>query len=580
MPPTTVFLNSSLSARAHRVLPRHSLRIPVSDGVEISAEIVRPDSQDRFPVLLGFHPYPNEEQFTEARPVAFCNEFAHVEAGDSNYFVRRGYVHVVANVRGTGASGGRFDNLGKRTILDIYETVEWLARQSWSNGKVGMLGMSYFSIVQQFTAALAPPSLRAIFAPYGWTDMYRDRYYRGGILVHGFMRLWVPSLHRVRAASAVRDALGNEKYQQLVSEALGDPEIANVPFLRNTLEEVGTGANCLIADTVIQPLDNGYYRERSVDWSTRPSIPAYLGADWGIYGLHLPGVMRAWDNWAGPRRLTIGPPLYLDRPIYQYQEEALRWFDHWLKGIDTGMLEESPVNLFIDGTGSWKTADCWPLPNTRWTPFFLHQDGLLSEHEFWTHDNASEYVDAPEERGGASFFTPPVVETTEICGPIALNIWGSTTDTEVLWFATLLHVDADGRERVLTRGWLRGSQRRVDPARSTPWRPYHTHDRREPLEPGEIYEFNIEMRPYAILLRPGERLGIRLRGCDDEKPGNLLQAIGSGSVVRPHRSTVTVHHDAEHPSHLLLPITRGNRIGMFMSGGKLLPPDPPPASRH
>ncbi len=580
MIPATVFVKGSLSARLHEVRARESLRIPVSDGIEIAAELVRPDTAGRFPVLLGFHAYPNDEQFDEIKPVAFCNQYAHIEAGDSNYFARRGYAHVVANVRGTGFSGGLFGNLDRRTILDIAQTIEWLARQSWCDGKVGMLGMSYFSIVQQFTAALAPPSLKAIFAPYGWTDMYRDRYYRGGILVHGFMRLWVPSLHRVRVDSPVRRAIGEAEYRRRVAGALDDPEIAAVPYLVETLEQVDDGANALIADTLIQPLDAPYYRERSIDWSAPPRVPAYLGADWGIYGLHLPGVMRAWKHWAGPKRLTIGPPLYLDRPVYQYQEEALRWFDHWLKGNDTGMMREAPVQIFVDGTGTWKAAHDWPLPETRWTPFFLHQDGLLSEHEFWSEDRASTFVDAPGERGGMSFWTSPIVEATELCGPLALNLWGSSTDSEVLWFASLCLQETDGTMRLLTRGWLRGSQRHTDPVRSEPWLPFHTHEKREPLVPGQIYEFNVEMRPYAILLKPGQRLGIRIRCCDDEKPANLLEAIASGAVSRPVRSTVTVHHSNAFPSHLMVPLVSGNRIGTFMSGGVLLPPDPPPASRH
>ncbi|MGZ9262538.1 MAG: CocE/NonD family hydrolase C-terminal non-catalytic domain-containing protein, partial [Candidatus Binatia bacterium] len=116
------------------------------------------------------------------------------------------------------------------------------------------------------------------------------------------------------------------------------------------------------------------------------------------------------------------------------------------------------------------------------------------------------------------FCTPALVEATDICGPLSLTLYASTTDNEILWFVQLLEVDPQGSERLLTRGWLRGSQRRIDPKRSKPWAPYHFHDKREPLSANEIYEFNIEIRPYGIRLRPGFRLAIRISGDDGGPP--------------------------------------------------------------
>ena len=150
--------------------------------------------------------------------------------------------------------------------------------------------------------------------------------------------------------------------------------------------------------------------------------------------------------------MTIGPPVYLDRPLYQYAYESLRWFDHWLKGIDTGILEEPPIHLFIVGSNEWKHAEQWPLPETKWTPFYLHANGLLSEHEFWSDDGSSTYEDSPQCHGEIEFKTPPVVENTEICGPIVLNLYGSTTATEILWFISLWHFDAEGQVQLADAG--------------------------------------------------------------------------------------------------------------------------------
>ena len=173
--------------------------------------------------------------------------------------------------------------------------------------------------------------------------------------------------------------------------------------------------------------------------------------------------------------MTIGPPFYLDRPLYQYQYESLRWFDHWLKGVDTGMMEEPPIKLFVTGTGEWKTATEWPLPETRWTPFYLHSNGLLSEHEFWPNEGSTTFENSQFNRDSLTFLTPALVENTEVIGPIVLNLYASSTDTEVLWFVSLLDIDLDGNETLLTRGWLRGSQRQVDKKRSKPWQPFHPH---------------------------------------------------------------------------------------------------------
>jgi predicted acyl esterase len=152
---------------------------------------------------------------------------------------------------------------------------------------------------------------------------------------------------------------------------------------------------------------------------------------------------------------------------------------------------------------------------------------------------------------------------------MALNLWASTTDTEALFFASLMHVKADGTRTLLTRGWLRGSQRRLDARASKPWAPVHTHETREPLKPGEITEFAIAINAYGIHLKAGERLALRLKSADDEKPGSTSEVSSMGHLWRRAASHVTVHHDAEHPSHLLLPVTKGNVLGTFISGGVL-----------
>jgi predicted acyl esterase len=559
----------STSRREYGLTLERDVKITMSDSITIDADVFRPDAPGKFPAILGVHPYNKELQTAPVMPTGINRVNACYEAGDPNFYVRRGYVQVVANVRGSGRSQGTYAHYGPREVQDTAEIIEWIAAQPWCDGNVGMFGVSYFSIVQQQVAALKPPHLRAIFAPFGYTDFYRDKFYHGGILSHSFMQTWATHIDNIRVESWYRAHYGEERFNAAIKEVLEDEDIRAVPYLVESLNYPERSGNALITDVLLNPLDGEYYRERNVDYGAHINVPAYHGACWGIYGLHLPGAFRSWDCWEGPKKMIIGPPIYLDRPVYQYQYESLRWFDYWLKGIDTKIMEEPPIRVFVTGTGRWKHTTEWPLPETRWIPFYLHSGGLLSEHEFWPNEGYTTFEDSHFNRNSVTFLSPPLVESTEIIGPIVLNLYGSTTATEVFWFASLLHIDAKGNETLLTRGWLRGSQRQTDPDRSKPWQPFHLHAARDPLVPGEIYAFNIEMRPYGILLAPGERIGVRVKCVDDEKPADALHSIAAGHLWKQGTSRVTVYHNAEYPSHLLLPVTEGNVIETYMSGGNL-----------
>lgn len=571
------------SKRQYGVTIERNVKVPVGKGISIMADIYRPDGPGKFPVLLTMSPYNRVEQGEEMVPQGFPgNQFNRgmLEVGDFNFYVRRGYVMVIANMRGTWGSEGEFGNLNPDhdSIQDIADAIEWLAARPWANGRVAMNGVSYFSVVQKRTAVLKPPSLKAIFAMYGWSDGYRDGYYRGGILAHGFTTYWLQCYAGVfKFSNRLKAAMGEAAYAEAIKRAMMDDELMSVPVLANALRNPDAGVNSMIVEFLLHPLYDDYHAARAVDFS-KSDIPGYFGADWGNFGLHLAGDVRAYQHWKGPKKLTIGPPIYLDRPLYQYDYESLRFFDHWLKDIDTGLMDEAPVNVFIVGTGEWKSSNEWPMPGTRWTPFYLHAKGLLSEHEHWPNEGATTFEDSPFSHGGARFATPAMVEATEICGPIALKLYGSTTDVEVLWFVSLWLASAEardgnaaGKETLLTRGWLRGSQRALDTERSTPWQPVHLHTKREPLTPNQVYEFDVELRPYGILLKPGESLAVRVRCADDDPAETFLDRIAQGAMTRPRAAQVSVHHSAQYPSHLLLPVTRGNRIGSFISGGKLPP---------
>lgn len=567
------------SERKFRVVVEQDVYVSMSDGIVIACDIFRPDSDEQFPAILGESNYGKALQSAPIMPAAMDMKNAGAEAGDPYFYARRGYVHVIADVRGSGKSGGEYTNYGQREQKDTYEIIEWIASQPWCDGNVTMFGASYFSIVQQQVAGLNPPHLKTIFSNYAYTDYYRDKFYHGGIFAYGFVIGWTKLFANARIESWTLKNMGREYYEEGIQRALNDADICGVPQLVEALKSPTKGGNPLVVDTLINHLDGPYYAERNIKYENI-KIPAYLGADWACYGLEGVGPAgRGWENINAPKRMVIGPICYADRPLYQYQYESLRWFDFWLKGVDTGIMHEPAVRIFVMGADEWKDAEDWPLPETKWTPFYLHENGLLSEHEFWPNEGCSSYGDSPvlTPRGSLRFLSPPLVENTEIIGPIILDLYASSTDDDVLWFITLWDVGPQSKgelingegERLLTRGWLRGTQREIDVRKSKLWEPHHTHTKREALTPGQIYQFKIKIEPTGNLFKIGHRIGLKISSSDGEQPKTPLEWIfGSGHLLRQSSSRVTVYHDEEHPSHLLLPVTKGNVIGTFMSGGK------------
>jgi len=549
----------------------------MSDDVEIDVDVFRPDGAGQFPALVSMSAYSKDLQSARIWPEGSSTSYHRgvlntaIEAGPTEFFVRRGYVHIIGSVRGTGKSGGAYEFHGQREIRDIYEVVEWAARQPWCNGHVGMLGLSYFAVSQQMVAALQPPHLKAICPLFALTDCYRDLHYHGGILCSNFLTklfsLQFLDVHHERVAAP--EELGEEGFNAACAKVLADKDIYAVPALVDALKHPGQLGNGTRADVILHPTDGPYWRERSVvDWDAI-QIPAYLGAGWSTYYLHLPGTFRSWANLKVPKKMVIGPMLSLDRPFYQYQWEILRWYDYWLKGIDTGIMDEPAVKIWVMGADEWILTDDWPIPGTRWIPFALHANSILCEMEPWPDAAPATFVDSPTERGGLWYYSPPLVEHTEVVGPIALNLYASSRGTEINFFVSLWDVDPNGEMTFLTRGWLKGSLRQTDPARSKPWQPFHPYTKPEPLVPGRIYEFAIEVMPTGNLFRPGHRIGLKISCSDVEEHRTTMDALHVGHVVSQVLNKITIYHDSEHPSHLLLPITRGNIIGTFLSGGDL-----------
>jgi uncharacterized protein len=560
-----------ISKRQYEITPDRDVSITMSDGIKINVDVFRPASEGQFPVLLGVSTFDKEIQSdrvwpgpTRSRRIRGTPD-ACLEAANTDFFVRRGYVNIIGSVRGSGKSGGVYQYLSPREIQDTYEIIEWAARQPWSNGSVGMVGLGYYAAHQPLVAQLQPPHLKAM-APIGtFWDNYRHFWWPGGVLQRGFLR-WLVSLVNFDVhteKSTLREELGEDGFREAISRALADKDINSAPEIMEALKNYNAIGNINYLDLVLHPLMSKYWTDRGSDLDfSKIKVPAYCGA-----ASHRPSVCYYWPDFQMPKKMIFFPPTYTDRPFYQVSWELLRWFDYWLKGIDTGIMNEPPVNIFIRGANTWLSTTDFPVPGTRWIPFNLHENRSLCEIEPWPDAESASYDTGPGTQGSLKYFSAPLVEDTEVVGPVILNLYASCRGTDMDIKATFYDVDPEGKETILNKGWLRASHRELDLKKSKPWLPVHTHANPQPLVPGQVYELNIDIWPVANLFKAGHRIMLKLSS-SDETPETLYQ-VGQAHLGSQAANTVTVYHNAQYPSHLMLPITKGDFIGTYVSGGDI-----------
>ena len=478
-----------------------------------------------------------------------------LEAGDSEYFVQRGYVHVIADARGSGDSDGEFCYQGAKEQEDGYDIIEWMATQPWCDGNCGMLGMSYFAVMQYMVAAQQPPHLKAIVPYEALTDRYRQSTYHGGVLNEGFWHQWWGHVSVDGMTPLSFDKLSADEIQRRVQDLMQTPEIQRSPYLHIQLKY--PKKNPLLFDWLLHPLDGPLYWERSPNQMfDRIKIPTFLVTRWTSWAVHLAGAFEAYAGIDAPKKLlimetesTLGPL----RPWTDHQDLILRWYDHWLKGKDTGMMDEPPIRLLIKGSNTYRDEHEWPLARTRWTPFYLGAEGTLSTQAPRKAGSATfeNNPDLPPGRAptGVTFQSAPFEQATEVTGPVSLSFTADISEADATWIVTLRDVGPDGSSRTLTKGWLRASHRELDPARSTPYRPYHPHTACETLAPGQAYTYAIEIRETSNVFLPGHRLALDIKGQDSTAEDPIWVHTCNALPTRH-----TVHFGPDAPSHLLLPV--------------------------
>ncbi|MDG6904715.1 MAG: CocE/NonD family hydrolase [Nitrososphaerota archaeon] len=542
--------------------------VEMRDGVKLAADLFRPEAKGKFPALLSMSPYGKGQQSLRARPQPptspIHTQVRTAEAGDPFYFTSKGYVHVIADCRGSGHSEGEYLGwMSKQEAEDGYDMIEWIAEQPWCNGKVGMVGISYFGTIQLHIAAEQPPHLKAIMPWNGVADFYREATHHGGILETCFLILYNYMGAEV-SSSSIQKSMSPEKFKAMIEKAKKDPDLVAYPQLWNTVDCFRK--NPYFFDVIMNPTDGPFYWERSAYKSyDKIKVPFYAHSGWWAYGhMHLIGSFNNYLEIKTPKKLDIEPPIDSTHPLTdEFNAEALRWFDYWLKGIDTGIMKEPPIRLWVNGINRYRYEKEWPLARTVWTKYYLRNcQSLSTKAETYVSEPDSfvqEPIFATSAINSLKYFTPSLIEDTEVTGPIAFYLYASIDQNDTNWMVSLTDVAPDGASIELTQGFLKASHRGLDRRKSKPWRPYQSHVNPELVNPGQIYDYALELAPTSNLFKAGHQILLEIYSMDHPgrpKGSRILHGEHHHPWHQCSGKTVvhTIYHNKDYPSYVLLPI--------------------------
>jgi hypothetical protein len=505
--------------------------VPMRDGVKLATTIYLPDGEGPWPVVLVRTPYGKDTQSS-----------SHAS------WTKRGFALVTQDCRGRFKSEGQY-----RPFVDDpqdgYDTVEWIARQKWSNGKVGMFGASAMGITANLAAIANPPHLAAIFTMVARSSIYHQSAFNGGVFRKELNELW---LKRMNAEDVLQETFRHNVY-------------------------------------------DGFYdsNEMSLHWQ-KIHVPAYNYGGWydifsqgnvdNFVGLQTKGGKGARGN----QKLMMGPwghgaieeVKYPANSVVNVSEEAMRWFDYWLKGVDNGIMREPSVRYYAMGDvtdpkapgNEWRTAASWPVPS-RITSYYLQPDGALSDKAPTVQESADSYKYDPKNPvptiGGANLFikkgpmdqravgdrkdilkyaTAPLDSPLEVTGQIEAEIWAESDAPDTDFMVKLIDVYPDGTERLVLDSAIRARFRQG-------------FDREVFMKRGEVYKFKLDLWCTSIVFNRGHRIAVHVTSSNDPRydpnpnTGRRMRADSETRVA-----TNAIHHDRRHPSRILLPVAQnGNR---------------------
>ena len=576
----------------YRVIRERNVMVPMRDGVRLATDIYRPDSQGRFPALVTRGPYGKDG-------------YADNQEHSIWFFPQRGYVVVSQDCRARFDSEGDYYDPLFQEGQDGYDTVEWAARQPWCNGRVATTGQSYLGATQYTLAAgPRPPHLHCMAPVSASADFHQSWvYHTGGAMEWGWMVPYAVHKGRNTLLRAGREDLLAQMDEYVLppdnfAQPLTDAWFSHLP-LRDWIERLKEAAP-YFAEYFDQELDGPYWsRVNLMRHADRISLPMFHVSSW--YDIFLEGALNGYQSLRDraataearrSQRLLVGPWAHI-RPYtaptsgdtgdidfgpearIELHEYLLRWFDYWLKDIETGLMDEPPVSIFVMGENRWRAEQDWPLARTHYTKWYLHSDGLANTlhgtgqlstsppgeepPDVYTYDPA----DPVPTRGGSTLIIPqgvadqrevearedvlvytstPLERDMELTGPISVTLYAASTAVDTDFTAKLVDVRPDGYAHNMQDGIVRARFRTSVAEPSL-------------IRPGRIYKYEIDLWSTSHVLFAGHRLRLEISSSNfprfDRNP-NTGAAIGVDA--RLETALQTVLHTADYPSHVTLPV--------------------------
>ncbi|MGB3482045.1 MAG: CocE/NonD family hydrolase [Mycobacterium sp.] len=563
-PQTTGRQYRNLSLPTFEITHDVNRHVPMRDGVDLLADVHRPSTYGKYPALIAASPYPRQMQDLGA-PAGF------IEAGATDFWVPRGYVHVIANLRGTGGSGGTFGFFDDEERRDMHDLVEWAATQPWCDGNVGMIGISYFAMTQLEAAVQRPPHLKAIFPVAATADLY-DAASHHGLASTAFITPFLSMMGLTSARSddfwrrnpviaAARRILNTPKLHQKFATMNGEAAVTMMRQLLKLPHDPHPWDDLWLDILVKHPLRDDWWEERNALPLLRDvDIPVYLGCDWENVPLHLPSTFTAWKMLSHNPNVRMGllGQYGLTWPWESLHHEALAWYDYWLKGADTGIMDGPAIRYVLPGADGWRTAPTWP-PQATYQSWALRADGGLAEDE--GQPGARKYLTlgAGLNRAKSSPIDPPpqltwtsapLVTDLDVVGDIELQLVAAATAIDTAWLVTLRDVAPDGTLTDVTAGWLRASLRTVDEAASSEGSPALPCTEAVAVPVGLDVSYRIPLVTNARRFAAGHRIQLVLTSDDQDPDAPAIMNFRHASVGTSSLNTV------RSSSRLLLPISR------------------------
>lgn len=558
----SISLVLALGARgqSYRVTLEHGVTAEMRDGVKLVADVYRPDGEGKFPVLLERTPYNRAGS-----------------AGSAAKMAAHGYVVIIQDTRGRFDSQGEFYPF-RYESQDGYDTVEWAAKLPYSNGKVGMFGGSYVGATQMLAAISKPPHLVGI-QPYVTASEYYDGWtYQSGALMQWFASSWTSGLAidtLRRKVAALEDpkgwvsALPVESYKLLALP----PVSGLAPYFR---------------DWVAHETDDEYWRPWKIsDHYAEMNIKALHAGGW--HDIFLKGTIQNYVGMhklspaASDQRLLIGPWAHAETSpqgkvgdvtfgksaVLDSEATILKWYDYALKGEPNEYASGPPVRIFIMGVNQWRDEREFPPARTRYTNYYLRKGALSPDApgadgpEQFTYDPANPVptiggrlccgnnqlppgpADERPNEGRPDmlvYSTPPLAADTEVTGWVKARLFASTSAVDTDFTALLVDVEPSGYARFLTDGIVRARYR-------------NSTRKAEPVQPGQIYEYTIDLWATSNVFKAGHRIRLYVSSSNFPRFDPNLNTgdpiLGSTRMVKAEQR---IFHDAQHPSALILPV--------------------------